>query len=73
MVPNAASCSDDFGYEIPQWRFRHPQADSINKSVSWYYCVMKQLEDIRPEAEKVRIDVASLTREYSYDLEPMAA
>jgi len=35
--------------------------------------VLKQLEDIKPEAEKVRIDVASLTHEYSYDLEPMAA
>jgi YgiT-type zinc finger domain-containing protein len=35
--------------------------------------VLKQLEDIRPEAEKVRIDVASLTHEYSYDLEPVAA
>jgi transcriptional regulator with XRE-family HTH domain len=35
--------------------------------------VLKQLEDIKPEAERVRIDVASLTNEYSYDLEPIAA
>ena len=35
--------------------------------------VLKQLEDIKPEAERVRIDVASLTNEYSYDIEPVAA
>jgi len=35
--------------------------------------VLKQLEDITPEATKVRIDIANSTHEYSYDLEPMAA
>lgn len=35
--------------------------------------VLKQLEEIKPEPERVRIDVANSTNEYSYDLEPMAA
>lgn len=35
--------------------------------------VLKQLEEIKPEAERVRIDVANSAHEYSYDLEPMAA
>jgi YgiT-type zinc finger domain-containing protein len=35
--------------------------------------VLKQLEDIKPEAEKVRIEVEDSAHEYSYDLEPIAA
>ena len=35
--------------------------------------VLKQLEEIKPEAEIVRIDVASSAHEYSYDLETTAA
>jgi hypothetical protein len=35
--------------------------------------VLKQLEEIRPEPQRVRIDVASTTDEYTYDLETFAA
>ncbi len=35
--------------------------------------VLKQLEEIKPDAEKVWIDVASSADEYVYDFEPMAA
>jgi len=35
--------------------------------------VLKQLEEIHPQAQHVRIDVANATREYNYDLEPVAA
>jgi transcriptional regulator with XRE-family HTH domain len=35
--------------------------------------VLKQLEEIKPKAEIVRIDVASSAHEYSYDLESTAA
>jgi YgiT-type zinc finger domain-containing protein len=35
--------------------------------------VLKQLEEIQPQAQRVLIDVASATSEYNYDLEPVAA
>jgi hypothetical protein len=35
--------------------------------------VLKQLEEIQPLPQRVRIDVASATSEYNYDLEPVAA
>lgn len=35
--------------------------------------VLKQLEEINPQPHRVRIDVASVTDEYNYDLEPVAA
>jgi hypothetical protein len=35
--------------------------------------ILKQLEDINPKPQRVRIDVASATHEYNYDLEPVAA
>ena len=35
--------------------------------------ILKQLEEIQPQARRVRIDVATATSEYSYDLEPVAA
>ena len=35
--------------------------------------VLKQLEEIQPQALRVRIDVASATSGYNYDLEPIAA
>jgi putative zinc finger/helix-turn-helix YgiT family protein len=35
--------------------------------------VLKQLEEIQPLPQRIRIDVASATDEYNYDLEPVAA
>lgn len=35
--------------------------------------VLKQLEDIKPQPERVRIDVANAAQEYSYELESIAA
>jgi len=35
--------------------------------------ILKQLEDINSKPQRVRIDVASATHEYNYDLEPLAA
>lgn len=35
--------------------------------------VLKQLEEILPHPSRVRIDVASSTNEYNYDIEPIAA
>jgi transcriptional regulator with XRE-family HTH domain len=35
--------------------------------------VLLQLENIKPQLQRVRIDVANATHEYNYDLEPVAA
>ena len=35
--------------------------------------VLKQLEEINPQPQRVRIEVASTAHEYNYDLETVAA
>ena len=35
--------------------------------------VLKQLGEIQPQPQRVRIDVASVVNEYNYDLEPAVA